>query len=166
MTKGTRSAAQAILLSIALAFFWVACVATFRAHELLVGVGAVLLSAGSCIFVVRTLPLQFRPTLGEILQIVRVPVYVAIDLVQITIVLVLDLAGRRAPSLFRSAPWGPVQNNGSDTAKRALAVAYTTMSPNCIVVGIDCGQHQILLHQLRKSPVPATIRDLGEGARR
>jgi hypothetical protein len=157
--------APAFILTVALAVFWVACVSTVHLHELLVGMGAVLLSVSSCLFVVRTLPLQFRPTLEEVAQIRRLPAYVVIDLIQITRVLILDLAGHRAPSLFRSAPWSPNKNNGRDTAKRALAVAYTTISPNCIVVGIDCGRGQILFHQLKKSPVATMMRNLGSGAR-
>lgn len=166
MTRATRYAAQGMLVCVALAVFWLACVFTVRWHELLVGAGAVLLSVVSTLFVVRTLPLEFRPTPGEILQIWRVAGYVVIDLAQITYVLLLDLAGRRAPSIFRSAPWGPAQNNGRDTAKRALAVAYTTVSPNCVVVGIDCGRHQILMHNLKRSPVPQMMRNLGAGAER
>jgi multisubunit Na+/H+ antiporter MnhE subunit len=157
---------RAFVLTVALAVFWVACVSTVRSHELLVGLGAVLLSVGSCLFVIRTLPLQFCPTLGEIAQIWRLPAYVAVDLIQITLVLILDLAGRRAPSLFRSAPWGPVRNDCRDTAKRVLAVSFTTVSPNCIVVGIDCGRGQMLFHQLKKSPVSAMTRNLGAGAER
>jgi len=161
MKERSRTVAQACGLIATLAVFWVACVSTVRPDELLLGLGALVLSVTSCLFVVRTLPLQFQPRLRDIALIGRLPAYVAIDLVQITWVLLRDLAGRRAPSLFRSAPWEPVRNNGRDTAKRALAVAFTTVSPNCIVVGIDCGRRQILLHQLRKSPVPATIGDLG-----
>ncbi len=156
--------AQAVVLTVALAIFWVACVSTVHLHELMVGLIAVLLAVSSCLYVVRTLPLRFRPTLREIAQIWRLPACVVIDLIQITGVLFVDLAGRRAPSLFRSARWGPVANDGRDTAKRALAVAYTTVSPNCIVVGIDCGRGQILFHQLKKSPLSAIMRNLGAGA--
>lgn len=166
MTERSRTIAQAFILIVALAVFWVACVATVHPHELILGAGAVLVSVSSCLFVVSTLPLQFRPTLREIAQVWRLPGYVVIDLIQITLVLFLDFAGRHAPSLFRSAPWGPVENNGRDTAKRALAISYTTVSPNCIVIGIDCGRGQILFHQLKKSPVPKMTRNLGaEGAR-
>lgn len=157
---------QGLGLALALAVFWIACVATLRVHEVLLGAGAVLLSVLSCLYVVSTLPLQFRPTLGEIAQIWRLPGYIAVDLFLITGVLLLDLAGRRAPSLFRSAPWGPVENNGRDTAKRALAVAYTTVSPNCIVVGIDCKRRQILFHQLKETAVPTLLRNLGAGGER
>lgn len=165
MKQRSRRIAEAVVLTLALAVFWLVCVSTVRWHEMLVGVGALLLSVASCLFVVSTLPLQFQPKLREIAQIRRLPAYVVSDLIEITRVLILDYAGRRAPSLFRSAPWGPVRNTGRDTAKRALAVSYTTVSPNCIVVGIDCGRGQILFHQLKESPISTMTRTLGAGGR-
>lgn len=164
MTDRSRAAAQTLVLTVALAVFWIACVPTVRTHELLVGAGAVLLSVASSLFVVRTLPLRFRPSMAEIAQIWRVPSTVVLDLFQITLVLARDFAGQTAPSLFRSAPWRPIRNNGEDTAKRALAITYTTVSPNCIVVGIDCKRGQILLHQLKADPVPTLTQNLGAGA--
>ncbi len=166
MTDHSRAVAQTLVLTVALAVFWIACVATVRAHELLVGAGAVLLSVASSLFVVRTLPLRFRPSVREIAQIWHIPSTVVIDLFQITLILARDFAAQTAPSLFRSAPWGPVRNNGEDTAKRALAITYTTVSPNCIVVGIDCKRGQILFHQLKATSVPTLTRNLGAGAGR
>ncbi|HZZ39035.1 MAG TPA: hypothetical protein VFE06_07885 [Acidobacteriaceae bacterium] len=165
MTKRGRTLAQAVIVTVGLAVFWVACVSTLRSHELLVGAVAVMLSVTSCLFVARTLPLRFRPTLGEIAQMWRLPANVISDLILITLVLIRDFAGERAPSYFRSAPWSAVENSGRDTAKRALAISYTTVSPNCIVVGIDCGRGQVLFHQLKKSPVPTITRNLGAKAK-
>lgn len=157
---------EGTLLSAALIVFWLACVATVRPHEIFVGIGAVIVSAAFAMFVVSTLPLRFRPSLPDLAQIWRLPWNVAVDLAQILLVLLLDFGGQRAPSLFRAAHWGPVHNNGPDTAKRALAVSYTTVSPNMVVVGIDCGRGQILFHQLKKSGVPKMTRNLGAGGGR
>lgn len=163
MTTARRHAVQALILTPALIVFWIGCVATFHVHEMIVGAVAVVLSVAFCLFVVRTLPLEFRPELADLLQAWRLPWYILVDLVQIVWVLVLDFAGRPAPSLFRSSPWGPVKNNGRETAQRALAVAYTTVSPNCIVIGIDCQRRQLLYHQLRASELPIMTRRLGAG---
>jgi multisubunit Na+/H+ antiporter MnhE subunit len=155
--------AEGALLSAVLAVFWLACVATVRLHEMLVGIGAIVISAAFSMFVVSTLPLRFRPRLSELAEIWRLPWNVATDLVQVLIVLLLDFAGRRAPSLFVAAPWGPVRNNARDTARRALAISYTTVSPNMVVVGIDCGRGKILFHQIKKSGVPKLTQNLGAG---
>lgn len=166
MNNATRYAGQAILLCVALSIFWIACVASFRPHELYVGIPSVALSVAFCLFTVRSLPLQFRPSFSDLIQAWRLPWYVVVDVVQIVLVLACDFAGRPAPSHFISVPWGPTMNNGTDTAKRSLAVACTTISPNVIVIGVDCGQGQMLLHQLRASPVPLMTRRLGAGGGR
>lgn len=161
MTKARRFAVQAVIQSVCLGIFWIACVATFHVDEMLVGAGALVLSVAFCLFTIRTLPLEFRPTPGEIAQVLRVPWYVVVDLAQVMLVLLLDCFGRRAPSLFRSVPWEHVENNGRDTARRVLAIAYTTVSPNCIAIGVDCGRGQFLYHQLRRDRLPSFTRSLG-----
>jgi multisubunit Na+/H+ antiporter MnhE subunit len=161
MTKARRFAFQAVIQIAALALFWIACVASFQLHEMLAGLAAVAVSVAFCLYVIRTLPLRFRPALRETLQICQLPWYILVDLLQITRVLVRDLLGKRAPSLFRSVPWPHVKNNGRDTARRVLAVACTTVSPNCIVIGVDCGRRQLLFHQLRADRLPAFTRSLG-----
>lgn len=161
MTKARRFALQALIQIVTLALFWIACVATFHLHEMLVGLAAVALSVAFCLYVVRTLPLQFRPRLSDILPILALPWYVLVDLLLVTRVLLRDLLGRRAPSLFRSAPWRPVKNTGRDTARRVLAIACTSVSPNCIAIGIDCGRGQFLFHQIEADPLPRFTRHLG-----
>jgi len=128
-----------------------------------VGIAAVALSVAFCVFVIHTLPLQFQPKLRDLIQLWRLPWYVVSDVARVTWILFRDLAGDRAPSLFLSAPWRPVRNNGRDTARRALAIAATTVSPNCVAVGIDCGRGQILLHTLQRTEVPQMTRNLGAG---
>lgn len=166
MKTASRTAAQSIFLFLALTVFWIACVATFHLHEMLVGAGAVALALSFSIFVVRTLPLHFRPTLRDLLELWRLPGYMAIDVVQVTLVLVKDLLGKPAPSLFRATPWGPVGEDGHSVAKRTLAIAGTTVSPNFIVVGIDCKSRQMLFHELKPTPVPQMTQHLGAGAGR
>lgn len=152
---------QALIQIVTLAGFWIACISDLQPHDLLLGIGAVALSVAFCLFTIGTLPLQFRPTLAEILPAIRIPWYVAIDLFLITFVLLRDLIGRRAPSLFRSVPWRHVENNGADTAKRVLAIAYTTVSPNCVVIGVDCERGQFLFHELHADSLPSYTRELG-----
>jgi len=166
MKTASRKAAQSIFLCVALSVFWIACVATFHVHEMLVGAGAVTLALGFSIFVVRTLPLHFRPTLRDLLELWRLPAYMAIDVAQVTLVLAKDLLGKAAPSLFRATPWAPVGEDGQSVAKRTLAIAGTTVSPNFIVIGIDCKRRQLLFHQLKDTPVPVMTQRLGAGAGR
>jgi hypothetical protein len=161
MTQRARSSIQVLIQVITLAVFWIACVSTLRPHEMIVGAGAVALSAASCVYVIRTLRIRFRPTVKDLAQVWHLPWDVVHDLIVIGAVLIRDLFGHRAPSLFRSASWGPVGKTGRDTARRVLAIAYTTVAPNCIVIGIDRVRRQILFHQLRKSDIPVLTQRLG-----
>lgn len=161
MTKASRFAVQTAVQIVTLAVFWIACVATFHVHEMIVGIAAVTLSVAFCVWIVHTLPLEFRPTLRDLAQIRHLARSIATDLVQVTSILVRDFAGHPAPSHFLSAPWSAVANTGRDTARRALAVAYTTVSPNCIIIGIDCGRRQILVHELQPSGLSRMTRSLG-----
>jgi hypothetical protein len=161
MTKAARFAVQVVLQVVTLSLFWIACVATFHTHEMFVGLAAVTLSVAFCVYVIHTLPLEFQPRLRDLIQVWRLPWYVVTDVARVTWILFRDLAGHPAGSHFVAAPWGPVENNGRDTARRALAVAYTTVSPNCVVVGVDCGRGQILLHELEPTSLSRMTRNLG-----
>ena len=46
-------------------------------------------------------------------------------------------------------------------ARRALAIGYTTMTPNFVVLGIDERKGRMLYHQIAKSPVPKMTQKLG-----
>jgi hypothetical protein len=161
MSSRLRSVSQAFVCAVTLAVFWVACVATVRPHELLVGALAVSLSTFFSIGVIRTLPLHFRPSLVNLIQAWRVPWYVVTGAGEMVLVLARDFFGHHADSLFRAAPWGPVADTGVDTARRVLAIGYTTIAPNFIIIGIDCKRSQMLFHQVEKSEVPIMTQRLG-----
>ena len=161
MQAATRRSAQALGLCAALMLFWIACVASFHTHELLLGIPAAFLSTWFSFYAIRRLPIRFRPSLRDLLECWRLPAQVVKDLVVVLAVLAADLLGRRAPSLFRSAPWRHNSGSPRDLARRALAVAYTTVSPNCVVVGIDRKRGQLLFHQLSRAPLGKMTEHLG-----
>lgn len=166
MEAAKRKTAQMLVLCTALMLFWVACTGSFETHELLLGILATLLAAAFSFYAIRRLPIRFRPTLMNVLECWRLPGYVAKDLLVVLGVLARDLTGRRAPSLFIAAPWRANSESPRDLARRALAVAYSTVSPNCVVIGIDRKRGQVLFHQLKGSPVPKMTERLGAGGGR
>lgn len=166
MTRAARRAGEAGLLSVVLTVFWVACVASFRVHELVLGAPAVAVSVGFAFFAIRKLPIRFRPGVRDVAEAVRLPGNVVVDLRRVLWVLALDLTGRRAAALFRAAAWRANGDDARDLARRVLAVAYGSASPNCVVVGIDRERQQILIHQLKKAPLTAMMRRLGAGEAR
>lgn len=163
MSVPVRFAVYALLLGVALDVFWTACVSSFSAHELIIGIPATVLSTAFCLFTVHKVDLRFRPRLIELAEIWRLPWYVTLDVAQVVWVLLLDLAGKPASSLFRATRWRENEDSGRGTARRVLAIAYTTVSPNMIVVGIDCEHGQMLFHQVLRSKVPLMTRRLGAG---
>lgn len=164
MTTVGRQFAQVLLQTLVLMVFWIASVASLKLHEILVGILATLLSTVLSTFILRTLAISFRPSLRDLVQVWRLAWYALSGTAEITLVLLRDLAGRRAPSLFRSAPYFAVGSNGRDTARRVLAIAYTTVAPNFVVVGIDCSRRQLLFHQVEPSKVPRMTQKLGAGS--
>lgn len=161
MSQGLLKGAQVLFLAVLLAFFWIACVNGFKFHELLLGIPAVIASVAFAFYAIRNVPIRFRPNLRDVVQVWTLPWNAAVDVAQVLWVLLRDLTGQPAGSLFRSAPWQPTQQTAHGTAQRALAVAYTTVSPNCVVIGIDCERGQIFFHQLSPSPLPQMTRKLG-----
>jgi multisubunit Na+/H+ antiporter MnhE subunit len=163
MSDRARMMGQVVFLTVALAVFWLAFVANLTADDLLLGIPAVLLSVGFAFFAIRKLPIRFQPKLRDVVQVWRLPGDVAIDVIQVLWVLVRDFAGRRAPSLFRAVSWPAVEDTPHATALRCLAIAYTTVSPNCIVIGIDRERGQFFFHELTRSAIRRMTRNLGAG---
>ncbi|HEV2279770.1 MAG TPA: hypothetical protein VGS02_16440 [Acidobacteriaceae bacterium] len=163
MSDRARMAGQVVFLTVVLAVFWLAFVANLQPHDMYVGIPALILSLAFAFFAIRNIPIRFRPTLRDVAQVWHLLWDVPTDVLRIFWVLVLDLAGRRAGSHFQAAPWKPVAATPHETALRALAVGYTTVSPNCVVIGIDRERRKIFFHQLMVSPLSRMTRNLGAG---
>ena len=164
MGDRVRMTGQVVFLTVALAVFWLAFVANLTADDLYVGIPAVLLSIAFSFFAIRRMPIRFRPTLRDVAQVWRIPWYIVSGLAEIAMVLVKDLFGKRAESLMRAAPWGPCGDSGHDVALRTLAITFTTIAPNFIIIGIDREQGRMLFHQVQKSSVPVMTQRLGAGS--
>lgn len=163
MSDRVRMAGQVLFLTVVLAVFWLAFVADLKPDDMYVGIPALILSLAFAFFAIRNLPIRFRPTLRDLVQVWHLLWDVPADVLRILWVLVLDLVGHRAGSHFQAAPWKPVAATPHETALRALAVGYTTVSPNCVVIGIDRERGKIFFHQLMASPLSRMTRNLGAG---
>lgn len=142
---------------------WTIFVGTFSTPELITGAGAAIAGGVAICIVARADNSRFRPRLIELLQIVSVPGPLLQDTFTILWVSFRDLmGGRKAASAFRVVRFEAGEPcDGHDTARRVLAVAFTTMTPNVIVLGFNLRQNQLLFHQIEKSAVPGTIKSLG-----
>lgn len=76
-------------------------------------------------------------------------------------VLFRQLAGRRAPSLLLAVRFDAQGGEAHAQARRALAVAYTSMTPNFIVLGVDRRRGLLWYHQVKRGEIPAMTRLMG-----
>lgn len=138
-------------------------VGTFAIHELLIGMVATLLTVTGVIVVELHYPSRFSPSFAEILSCWRIPWYLLSGTAEIVLVAAKDLLRiKPAQSLFRLAEFdaGSLEDP-HDTARRVLAVVYTTTAPNFIILGINSSDQKLLFHQIERSPVPKMTKELG-----
>lgn len=157
-----------LFLSSAPALFicWVVFVGKFAEQEMLVGMAVAVVSAFAICVVEYANEAHFRPGIRDLAQVVFVPWLIVHDAGQIFFVALRDLfGGRKAESAFRLVGFETGNlHDPHDTGRRVLAVTYATMSPNCVVMGIDTFERRMLFHQIQKSEVPRMIRNLGAQA--
>ncbi len=162
--KNTRQLDRILSLSfLSFYFCWIIFVGTFSLHELLIGVlGALLATAGLSI-INRYYPARFYPRLTELLSLWRLPGYLISDTWKILALRAKDLRDvQTANSLFRVVPFqAGEKEDPRATARRVLAVIYTTITPNTVVLGVNTNDQKLLLHQLVRSPVSRMTKDLG-----
>jgi hypothetical protein len=143
--------------------FWMVFVGTFSKWELLVGIGVAAVGAIALCVVEHAEDAHFLPRLRDLLQIAYVGWLLLQGTYEILWVSLRDLfGGRKAVSAFRVAPFqAGALLDSHDTARRVLAVGYTTMAPNFIILGINTPETQLLFHQIERSPVPQMTKNLG-----
>ena len=141
---------------------WIILVAGTHIDEMIVGAASVLASCAFLLVAHRTstLPTDFR--LADMAKGWSIPWDVIRDMFVVTIVLFKDLFGiEKAQSLFRVAGFQTAKKDPVLVARRVLAIAYTSASPNAIVLGIDYTCSRMLFHQIKRAPLPKMTDDLG-----
>jgi multisubunit Na+/H+ antiporter MnhE subunit len=146
--------------------FWLVFVGTFSLHELLIGIVATLLATAGLLVVNFHYPARFSPTTSELLSLWRICWYLLSGTGEIVMVAAKDLLGiKPAQSLFRVVTFDTgSKDDPRATARSALAVIYTTIAPNFIVLGVNANHRTLLFHQIERSSVPKMILRLGAQA--
>ena len=163
-TETRRHGETWLLLSalVLLAAGWLLCTTSLSPHELWLGTGSVLLSILFLAVVYRGEPQHFDLRFADVLSLWRTPWYVLSSLWEIVYVLLRDLLGiERAPSFYRVCGFKTSKSDPLLVTRSALAIAYTSIAPNFIVIGIDYTSSRMLFHQIRRSDVPRMTQDLG-----
>jgi hypothetical protein len=160
--SGARTALGVMATLGVMTGIWILLVGGTKAHEMIIGAASMALAAAFLYNAKQsdTLDLRFRAV--DVTTGWRLPCYLVSDVWVVTKVLVLDLLQIKPAGSycrvwgFRTSKNGPVL-----AARRALATAYTSATPNSIVVGVDYEQNRILIHQMRPSGLTAMQRELG-----
>ncbi len=141
---------------------WVLFVARLEAGELLVGVPVAALGATASQLVWESRLARFIPRLRWMAEGWRLPLYMFTGTWEILLVLARHLFTRKkAESLLLAVPYESPGDEEHATLIQALAIGYTTMTPNFVVVGIDTERKLLLYHQLKKSDVLEMTKNLG-----
>lgn len=132
-----------------LAGLWLGFVGTAAGSELVAGVLAAAAASLVAQIVLGAGSFAFRPErrrLARLWTIVPATVY---DFGVVTWVLVRSLAGRRRPhGRFLSVPYPAGDRRAEANLRRALAAVAGTISPNGIVVELEPGSQEALVHAL------------------
>lgn len=140
---------------------WVVLAGGPSAHELALGA---LLASGAVWMNRRVFGRQLEALARHprwLVQVARFPWYAVTGTGEILAVLARQLARRRpAASLLLSVPF-EVGRDPDDEVRRALAVAFTSATPNFLVLGVDRARGRLVYHQVARSPVPRMTERLG-----
>ncbi len=157
-TRGPLVFAVALLLVTAL---WLLFTGSLNRDEWIVG-GLSVVATMAFLTVVYRHELQGLDfSWRDALALWRTPWYLLSGIGEITLVLLKDLAGTRAESIFRVCGFRTAKDDPRLVTRRALATAYTSIAPNFIVVGVDYRQSRMLFHQIKRSSVPIMTKQLG-----
>lgn len=144
------------------AALWILFVAGVKRDEMIVGAICMVLTIWFIAYVATHECPEVRFRFRDVAQGWRIPWYLVAGAGEIFLVLMKDVL-HLAPAecIYRSVPFRAGGDPPATSARRVLAVSYSTATPNFIVVGIDLKSSQMLFHQIKRSPVHEMTRRLG-----
>ena len=105
---------------------------------------------------------HFKPMLRELLEAWRLPYYAVQGSWELFKALGKQLFTKKgAESLVRAVPFEVGNEDAHSSGRRALAVFYTTLTPNFVVFGIAHKQALLLYHQVLPGEVLQMTINLG-----
>ena len=140
---------------------WMVFVSMPKVDELLVGIGAALIAAFADGVVKAERFASFYPHLKSIVLVFWEPWYALDGTAAIFAALAKHLMGKKSEAQLRAVPFDSGGDDPESAARRALAIMYTTIPPNFVVVGIDRKRDLMLVHQVSPTPTPLIAKRLG-----
>jgi hypothetical protein len=141
---------------------WVLLVAGVKPHEMLVGALSITAAAAFMCSILRSETMELNFMLRDVVKVWQVPWHILTNTFTLCEVLFKDLLlNKPAGSYYRISGFKTSKTDPTLIARRVLATAYTTVSPNSIVIGIDYEQSRMLLHQVQRDEVSEMTKSLG-----
>ena len=140
---------------------WMIFVSMPKLDELLVGIGAALIAAFADGVVKAKRFATFYPHLKSMALVFWEPWYALDGTAAIFAALAKHLMGKKSEAQLRAVPFNSGGDDPESAARRALAIMYTTIPPNFVVVGIDRDKDLMLVHQVSPTPTPLIAKRLG-----
>lgn len=141
---------------------WLIYVSQISLWEVLVGSAAAALATVGMATFLRLGLVKCRPSLRQIAEGWRIPWYVVRGTWEITQAIWNQLFSKSgAASYLAAVPFDAGPDDPECAGRRALAVLYTTMTPNFVVIGIVREQRLLLFHQILPGEILPMTRNLG-----
>jgi len=140
---------------------WMLFVSMTKPQEMIAGLIAAAIAAVADASIKSEGFAKFKPRL-EWLPLIFWEAWYALDGTwQIMVALVKHLAGKKSEAQLVSVPMTTGGGDAEGWARRTLMIAYMTIPPNFIVLGIDDKKHRMLVHQVSPTGVPVIAQRLG-----
>ncbi len=140
---------------------WMGFVSQWSKAEFLFGILFATVGAIADAVVKKEGLAKFKPKLSWLVLIFWEPWY-AIDGTSATLKAIgRKLMGKKSEAQFKVDSFDAPGDDPRSSAKRALAIAYMTIPPNFIIVGIDNEKRQVLIHQVEPTSTPLIAQKLG-----
>jgi hypothetical protein len=142
--------------------FWLIYVHETAAHELMVGAGAAVLAATGAEAVRGLNFARFYPHAKWLLLFWRVPGSIVNDCWVLSRALAERMfLGRALDGETAVVRFDPGGADPRSAARRAIAVTFSSLSPNFIAIRIERKRRLLLYHQVRAVGVPVMLEKLG-----
>lgn len=163
-----RGAVSSVPLWIVLALvsfgLWLLLVGSVDAGEIVVGAFAAAAAATAASVVIGASGLRFAPRLADLAEARRIPLRVVTETWDVFVVLARHLFTRRkAGSIVYEEPFD-ARDDSRAAARRALAAAYASATPGCVVLGFDLDRGVVRYHLLDPAPMPRVLERLRGGS--
>ncbi len=140
---------------------WIVYVSQISAWEILVGAAAAGFATLGAVLLWRLRFVKFSPSFRQMAEVRRIPGYAVSGTWEILQGIAKQLFKGGAPSYLAAVPFEVGSDSSECAGRRVLAVLYTTMTPNFLVIGIIREQGLLLYHQIVPGEVLNITRNLG-----